>query len=143
MTAQGILRWKGFVVVSTRADSRVAEVAKLLRQHGVGAAVVRRDDDGHVLGVLEERDIVIAIAEFGADALDLPAARVMHTPVTCEPDDPVKELMQLMTRYRSRHLPVVDQGRLLGVISIGDVVKHRLEELETERSVLQDYIVAR
>ena len=109
----------------------------------LGALVVSEDGDG-VAGIISERDIVRGLPEHGAGLLEMKVSGIMTSEVkTCAPDDKVPDIMGEMTRSRFRHMPVVNDGKLCGIISIGDVVKNRLEELETETHVLRDYIVGR
>jgi CBS domain-containing protein len=106
----------------------------------IGALVVL-DQDANIAGIVSERDITRGLAEHGADILSMTVAQIMTADVvTCRPENGVGELMKKMTTGRFRHLPVVDQGKLVGIVSIGDIVKFRLEELEAEASQLQDYI---
>jgi CBS domain-containing protein len=105
--------------------------------------VVSEDGD-HVVGIISERDVVRGLAEHGAELLDMKVADLMTKNVkTCSPEDDLKHVMTEMTRSRIRHLPVTEDGRMCGIVSIGDVVKTRLDELETETNVLRDYIVGR
>ena len=135
-----ILAGKGREVVSTRPDATVAEVAKLLKVRRIGAVVVT-DDDGELCGIISERDLARGLADHGADLLQMRVRDLMTAEVsTCSPDDGIDKLMQQMTEGRFRHLPVVQEGRMIGIISIGDVVKHRLQELENEAHLLHDYI---
>jgi CBS domain-containing protein len=135
-----ILAAKGSDVVATRADATIAEVAKLLREKRIGAVVVV-DRAGKLSGIISERDIARGLAGHGAKLQDLKVRDLMTADViTCSPEDGVQKLMQIMTEGRVRHLPVVKDDKLLGIISIGDVVKHRLQELENETHMLQDYI---
>ena len=135
-----ILAGKGREVVSTRPDATVAEVAKLLKARRIGAVVVT-DDDGELCGIISERDLARGLADHGADLLQMRVRDLMTAEVsTCSPDDGIDKLMQQMTEGRFRHLPVVQEGRMIGIISIGDVVKHRLQELENEAHLLHDYI---
>jgi CBS domain-containing protein len=134
-----ILAGKGSDVVSTRPEATAAEVARLLKDKHIGAVVVL--DDGRLCGIISERDLARGLAEHGAALLEMPVAALMtRGVVTCAPEDDLRTLMQRMTDGRFRHLPVVKDGELHGIISIGDVVKHRLQELETEAHMLQDYI---
>lgn len=144
MKVEAILRGKGNRVVSVRPDLAVISVAQRLKTERIGAVVVS-DDDRRVLGMLSERDIVHALATQGERALGLVAADLMtRTVITCSPDDTVAHLMQVMTQRRIRHLPVLRDGVLAGLVSIGDVVKNRIEESEMETRVLRDaYIAAR
>jgi CBS domain-containing protein len=115
-------------------------VVDLLAAHQIGALVV--STDGRTIeGIISERDIVSALRSRGGDALEAVVADAMSTAVhTCEPDDETEHLMELMTNHRVRHIPVVAQGELAGIVSIGDVVKTRISELEFERRALVDYI---
>ena len=142
MTVRQILHRKGSAVFAVAPTATLAEAAGRLRQHGVGALVVF---EGPALaGVLSERDLVRVLAERGAAALALPVASAMSAPVaTCGPDDNVRQLMARMTARRIRHLPVVDGGRVVGVVSIGDVVQSRVAEVQGEAAVLQDALTVR
>lgn len=140
MNVETILRSKGGRVTTIRSDATIADAVEALRQHGIGALVVS-DGDGSVDGILSERDIVAALADDGALLLSRPVAEVMTRAVlTCEPQDTVAELMAEMTNRRIRHFPVVENGKLCGIISIGDVVKSRLDEIEFEASSLRSFI---
>ena len=143
MTVREILRAKGSQVLTAAAAARVAEVARLLVEHNVGAAVCV-DERGRVVGILSERDIVRGLCGAGAAVLDQRADELMSPGVvTCSPDDAVSELMATMTHRRIRHLPVLHAGQLAGIVSIGDLVKSRLEETESEANSLREYITAR
>lgn len=140
MLIRQILAGKGSDVVTTRPDATVTEVAKLLKAKRIGAVVVT-DADGEICGIISERDLACGLADRGADLLGMRVGDVMTREIsTCSPDDGIDRLMRQMTEGRFRHLPVVEDGRMIGIISIGDVVKHRLKELETETHMLQDYI---
>ena len=135
-----ILAGKSPDVVTTRPDATIAEVAKLLKAKRIGAVVVT-DADGGLCGIISERDLARGLADHGADLLTLRVGDLMTREVsTCSPDDGIDQLMQQMTEGRFRHLPVVADGKMIGIISIGDVVKHRLQELEQEAHMLHDYI---
>jgi CBS domain-containing protein len=135
-----ILAGKGGDVVSTRPDATVADVASLLKARRIGAVVVT-DAEGALCGIISERDLARGLADHGADLLQMRVGELMTTAVTtCAPDDGIDKLMQKMTEGRFRHLPVIEDGRMIGIISIGDVVKHRLQELEAETNLLHDYI---
>jgi CBS domain-containing protein len=135
-----ILAGKGSDVISTRPEATIAEVASLLKEKRIGAVVVT-DADGKLCGIISERDLARGLANYGTKLLEMKVARLMTANVvTCSPDDGLATLMQQMTDGRFRHLPVVKDDRLIGIISIGDVVKHRLKELEAETHMLQDYI---
>lgn len=143
MHVRDILKAKKDARVTTmRAGDSVMTAIDLLHQNRIGAVVVV-DDDRHVTGMLSERDLVRGLAEHGRDALALKVSDLMTQDVyVCSPDDAVKETMAWITRHRVRHLPVVEDGALRGILSIGDVVKHRLEEVETEANVLRDIVTA-
>lgn len=140
MLVERILREKGSEVAAVDAGASIAEAVAELRRWNVGALVVR-DGASVLAGIISERDIVRGLAEGGAGTLERQVRDLMTTDVrTVDRKAPVEELMQLMTDRRIRHVPVVERGELLGVISIGDVVKRRLEELETENGQLVDYV---
>lgn len=120
----------------------VAEISQQLSARRIGSVLVL-DADGSVAGIVSERDLVRALARHGAKAMELEARQVMtREVVTCDPDDSIDGVMQTMTDGRFRHLPVVRHGELLGLVSIGDVVKARLEEAQHETEALKAYIVA-
>jgi CBS domain-containing protein len=140
MRVSGLLKAKGNDVVTLTPDTAVTEVLAVLAQHHIGAVVVsaggRRID-----GVVSERDIVRALADRGAAAMSEPASAIMTSEVfSCRPDTTVEELMTLMTARRIRHVPVLAEGELIGIVSIGDVVKDRIRDLESETQVLHEYI---
>ena len=144
MKVQEILAHKGNKVVTIRPDATVSTAVHRLALERIGALVVS-EDGRSIQGVLSERDIIKALAEDGA-AILAPDRRVRDLMTrgvrTCRPDDPVKAVMAEMTRHRFRHMPVVQAGRLVGVISIGDVVKTRLDEMELETVVLREAYIA-
>ena len=144
MNVQGILQAKGADVVTIRPDATVAELVAGLNGERIGAMVVSEDGEG-VDGIVSERDVVRALAALGSRAVEQRVAEIMTRSVrTCAPTDSVKWLMELMTTHRIRHVPVVADGRLVGIVSIGDVVKNRLDEMATEVSVLREaYLGAR
>lgn len=142
MFVSDILSQKGGLVFSVTAGTSVAEVAKQLSARRIGSVLVLNDESS-VLGIVSERDLVRALASHGIEALELETRQIMtRDVVTCDPDDSIDEVMQTMTNGRFRHLPVVRHGELLGLISIGDVVKARLEEAKHETEALKAYIVA-
>jgi CBS domain-containing protein len=140
MTIHSILMSKGISVYSISPEANLNDAVALLRQHRIGAALVI-ENGTIIVGVLSERDVVRALGSHGASALDMPVHRVMTAPViTCHPEDSVVSAMALMTTRRIRHLPVIDDGRLIGMVSIGDLVKKRIEDSEREAAALKDYI---
>ncbi len=139
MTVQRILDDKGSVVVTCRPQDTVGDVAKVLADRKIGAVVIMQDDA--VKGILSERDIVRAIAGQGGKALEKPASEIMtENVITCALRDTNDDVMQVMTGGRFRHLPVVEDGKLAGIISIGDVVKRRIAEMEREAAEIREYI---
>ncbi|MCZ6773868.1 MAG: CBS domain-containing protein [Proteobacteria bacterium] len=140
VTAAIILENKGTEVISVGPDMSVYDGNKLLAERRIGSAVVL-DSNGDLIGVFSERDVVTGLAEFGADVLTKPLTKVMtHDVIVGYPNDTLQELMSCMTDRRIRHIPIVDGGKLKGIVSIGDVVKARMDELETEGAAMQDYI---
>jgi CBS domain-containing protein len=142
MFVSDILAQKGSLVFSVTPGTSVAQISQQLSTRRIGSVLVL-DDDSSVTGIVSERDLVRAFASHGAKAMELEARHVMtRDVVTCDPDDSIDQVMGTMTRGRFRHLPVVRHGELLGLVSIGDVVKARLEEAEHETEALKAYIVA-
>ncbi len=140
MLVRHIVSVSGADVATTRPDATIADAAKLLKERNVGALVITTVD-GRLAGILSERDLVRGLPDHGADLLALKVKDRMTAEVTtCSPDDRVDGIMKLMTEGRFRHLPVVEDGKLVGIVSIGDVVKSRLEELESETTTLREYI---
>jgi CBS domain-containing protein len=140
MTVARILREKGRDVLTTQPHRTLKEVAELLGSKGVGAVVVS-DAAANVLGILSERDVVRAIAKRGALALEDPVSRHMTSRVTTVGEEAsIDEVMETMTNGRFRHMPVVEGGRLVGIVSIGDIVKRHVNALSTEREALREYI---
>ena len=143
MKVQDLLTSKGDKVATTSSDATINTVLHRLKLEGVGALVVS-DDGNTVNGIISERDIVRGLPDHGAALLEMTVAQLMTQNVkTCNADATVQDIMVEMTRSRFRHMPVLADGKLCGIISIGDVVKNRLEELETETHVLRDFIVGR
>jgi CBS domain-containing protein len=140
MHVSEILKNKGTEVVATRPGETIADTARLLAGRRIGAVLVT-DDDGAVTGIISERDIVGAIGREGERALQMTVADLMTRDVVCcEPGDTLTEVMEMMTNRRIRHLPVMVADKLEGVISIGDVVKYRLEEAQMEVDALRHYV---
>jgi len=141
MTVASILKQKGGDVVSVQPDQTIADVVRVLAEAHIGAVLVRAGDD--VQGLVSERDIVRGLAARGASFLSQSAASAMTRKLTfCAPGDSVEQAMQAMTAGRFRHLPVRDEGRLVGMISIGDVVKSRIAETELESQSLKQWIAS-
>lgn len=140
MRISDVIRRKGVEVVTAHPDDTVRSLIAQLAEHRIGALVVSADGRS-VDGIVSERDVVRCLHTAGQDVLDLPVSELMTTEVTtCAPDDGVEHLMRLMTDQRVRHIPVVVDGALQGIVSIGDVVKHRIDELQSERDLLVGYI---
>lgn len=140
MNVAQLLNGKGREVASIQPDRTLAEAVHLLSQKRIGALVVM-GSDGTLLGMISERDIVRALGEGGASALDQGVSRVMTAKVvTCREKTSIDELMETMTTGRFRHIPVVEDGRVCGIVSIGDVVKHRVAAIEAESQAMRDYI---
>lgn len=140
MRVEDILRRKGSEVATIGPDSTLETALQMLHDRGIGALVVSTDAVP-VAGILSERDIVRALAERGPAVMDEKVEGIMTSSVvTCGPEELITDVMTAMTEHRFRHIPVVDGGRLSGIVSIGDVVKNRLEELEHEATNLRAYI---
>jgi CBS domain-containing protein len=143
MSIETILKYKGKEVVTTGPATGVKQAAELMHQKNIAALLVV---EGQMIrGIVTERDIVRALVRYGADLLSKPVSEIMTEKlITGSPDDSVKHVMAVMTRHHIRHFPVLRNGRLEGLISIGDVVRNRVDELELEANVLRDaYIAAR
>ena len=141
MTVSTVLSEKGRQVVTIEPGASLADAAKLLAERRIGAVLVL-GADRRLVGIISERDIVRALAARGAAALDEPVSQTMTRRVeTCNEGETIGSIMERMTAGKFRHVPVVDQGRLVGIVSIGDVVKHRLQEMERESAAMRDYIL--
>ena len=139
MTVRAILDTKGHQVLGVEPDAKLSAAVKLLSERRIGAVLVM--SQGRLEGILSERDIVRVLGERGAGVLDEPVSSVMtRKVVSCGEKDTVSEIMETMTRGKFRHLPVVEDGRVVGLISIGDIVKWRVGEYEREQEALRDYI---
>ena len=139
MTIAAILSGKGDEVVTVECETPVREAVALLAERRIGAVPVMRGRD--VAGIMSERDVIYCLRSDGAAILDWPVERVMTAPaITAEPGMSVLAGLSLMTKRRIRHLPVVDGGRLVGLVSIGDLVKYRMDRIEAEAAALRDYI---
>lgn len=142
-TVQSILNHKGNAIVSVAPEARVSEAASLLRANRIGTVLVI-DPDDRLVGLVSERDIAYELGERGAALLDAPVREIMSTNlVVCAPDHDMEFVMVCMTDKRVRHLPVMDGDRLVGIISIGDVVRERIARLEAESQTMREYIQAR
>ena len=139
MTVRAILDSKGHHVLSVEPGAKLSAAIKLLSERRIGAVMVM--NQGRIEGILSERDIVRVLGERGASVMDEPVSAVM-TPkvVSCREKDTVSEIMETMTRGKFRHLPVVEDGVVVGLISIGDIVKWRVREYETEQEAMREYI---
>jgi|SRR5580700_5061827 CBS domain-containing protein len=141
MTIQNILDRKGTKVFTIRPTATVRNAADQMRERGVAALVV--ESGGAIMGIVSERDIVNAMSRFGEHALSMSVKEILTLAiVTVTPGDSIKRAMSLMTRHRVRQLPVIAEGRLAGIVSVGDVVKQRLDDLEAESNVLRDVYIA-
>jgi CBS domain-containing protein len=141
MTVNDILLHKGSQVITIEPTATVAAAVRMLTQRRVGALVVT-GADYHIVGIVSERDVVRVLDEIGPEVLDAPVAQVMtRKVVTCGRHETIAEIMERVTSGKFRHVPVVEHGRLVGIVSIGDVVKARLSELEDEQNALREYIL--
>lgn len=142
MKVDRILQSKGSEVFAVGEASTVSEAVNILCEKNIGAVVVK-DDRGGVVGILSERDIVLRLKKEGGAVLSAKVSACMtRNPVTCSPEDSLDDLMAIMTRRRIRHIPVMRNSRLVGLVSIGDVVKRKIEETEQEAAALKDYIAS-
>lgn len=140
MNVKTILAHKGGTIIGIEPTADLAAAAKLLSTHRIGAVLIR-GAGGRLAGILSERDIVRAISEHGAAALALPVGQVMTRNVTtCGEGDSIADIMERMTAGKFRHMPVMTDGQVVGLVSIGDVVKQRVEEIERDAEALRDYI---
>ena len=139
MTVRSILDTKGHQIVSLETEAKLAAAVKTLSERKIGAVLVMKA--GQIEGILSERDVVRVLGERGASVLDEPVSAVMtRKVVSCKPSDTVSAIMEMMTRGKFRHLPVLEGERVVGLISIGDVVKWRVQEYEREQEALREYI---
>lgn len=139
MTIAAILNGKGNEVVQARSGDAVLQVARMLAERRIGCVPVV--EDGAVVGIFSERDLLYHLAQQGADVLERPVGEIMTAPaISIDRQTPVLVALSLMTRRRIRHLPVVEEGALLGIVSIGDLVKYRIDRIESEATALRDYI---
>jgi CBS domain-containing protein len=141
MSIRALLAGRDGPVIAADTTARVSDVVQLLVDHRIGAVPVV--DQGAIAGIFSERDIIRALAAHGAAALNGPVSAVMTSPaITVDPDMPVLSALSLMTKRRFRHLPVVDGGKMVGFVSIGDLVKYRIDNIEKEAAALRDYITS-
>ena len=142
MRVEAILKAKGSEVATALPDASVGEIARILSKKRIGVIVVCGKKD-ELLGIVSERDIVRGLASIGDGLAERPVSEFMSTDVkTCSPSDNVGTLMETMTEHRIRHLPVMADGRLCGIVSIGDVVKWRVEEIQSEAEALRTYVTS-
>lgn len=140
MRISDVIRRKGGTVITVRTDASVSELLSLLSEHKIGAVVVS-DDGESVHGIVSERDIVRHLHTDGAALLEAPVGQIMTSEVhTASPDESLDDLESMMTERRFRHVPVVVDGKLVAIMSIGDVVKNRIDDLQAERDQLRTYI---
>jgi CBS domain-containing protein len=141
MTIKSILKNKGDAVVTLSVFESVRDAMQLMVERNIAALVLTNGSE--VVGVVSERDILRAISKDGGATLNAPVGHILAgSPVSVSPEETTKRVMHLMTHSRVRHLPVMENGKLVGIVSVGDIVKHRLEELEMESNVLRDLAVA-
>jgi CBS domain-containing protein len=139
MTIAAILSSKGSEVATIGADDRVSAAVETLGQRRIGALPVV--EDGNIVGIMSERDVIYCLRDHGAEALGWPVSRVMSAPaITADLATPVMFALGLMTQRRIRHLPVVEGGRIIGIVSIGDLVKYRMDRIEAEADAMRSYI---
>ena len=139
MSIQTILGDKGRDVATVSADAKLSEAVRILGERRIGALPVV--DGDQIVGIISERDVIYSLKDHGADVLDWPIERVMTSPaITVDPSTEVLSALALITQRRVRHLPVVSGGRLIGIVSIGDLVKHRIERIEFEAQAMREYI---
>jgi len=139
MTIAAILSSKGSEVATIGADNRVSEAVASLGERRIGALPVIEGDQ--IVGIMSERDVIYCLRDHGAEVLDWPVSRVMTSPaITAEPATPILSALGLMTERRIRHLPVAEGGRLIGIVSIGDLVKYRMDRIEAEANAMRSYI---
>ena len=139
MTIAAVIRDKGSNVETIGADAALFDAVRQLGTRRIGALPVVEGD--RIAGIISERDIIYCLKDHGAEALDWPVSKVMSSPaITAEPDTEVLSALALMTKQRIRHLPVVQGGEIRGIVSIGDLVKHRMERIEAEAEAMRAYI---
>ena len=139
MSIAAVLRGKGNSVETVRADESLFDAVRRLGEKRIGALPVI--EDGRISGIVSERDVIYCLREHGREALDWPVEKAMSSPaITADPETDVLSALALMTQRRIRHLPVVERGEIRGIVSIGDLVKHRMERIEAEAEAMRAYI---
>lgn len=139
MTIAAVLRDKGSDVATISSGDRLADAVTQLGTRRIGALPVI--EDGRIAGIISERDVIYCLKDHGAEVLDWPVGRIMSSPaITADPSMDVLAALALMTQRRIRHLPVVEGGRITGIVSIGDLVKHRMDRIEAEAEAMRTYI---
>jgi CBS domain-containing protein len=139
MTIAAILSSKGSEVATVSAQDRVSAAVQTLGGRRIGALPVVEGD--RIVGIMSERDVIYSLRDHGAEVLDWPVSRVMSSPaITADPSTGVMSVLGLMTERRIRHVPVVEGGRLIGIVSIGDLVKYRMDRIEAEANAMRSYI---
>ena len=139
MTIAAVLRGKGSEVETISANDRVMEVVRRLGEKRIGALPVI--EDSRIVGIISERDVIYCLRDHGSEVLDWPVSQVMSSPaITADSSTPVLSALALMTQRRIRHLPVVEAHRMCGIVSIGDLVKYRMERIEAEAEAMREYI---
>ena len=142
VTVRAILKGKGAAVVTAVPGETLHRIAQLIAEYRIGAVLIL-DLEGRPVGIVSERDIVNRLAAYGAGALNLTAAESMsRSLLTCKPTDTADEILAVMTNSRVRHLPVMEDGQMIGIISIGDVVKRKLDDAAAEVGLLREYVMA-
>lgn len=142
MIVRDVLSGKGAAVVTISPSAPIAELVAALSEHRIGALVVAADGS-HIDGIVSERDIARAMHKHGAEVMHMQVSELMTSDVrTCHSGDQIGDIARVMTEGRFRHLPVVDDGALIGIVSIGDIVKKRIDELETETDHLMGYLAS-
>lgn len=140
MRINEVINTKGSTVITARADQPVSRIVGLMSEHRIGAVIITGSDDA-VIGLVDERDVVQGLQKYGADLLQRPTSDIIDTDVhTCTMEDELASVAFEMTEFRMRHLPVLVEGKLSGVVSIGDIVKSRIDQLQNEQEHLVNYL---
>jgi len=144
MRISEVIRRKGEAVITIRPNATIRDMIRVLEERRIGALVVSEDEGQTLVGIISERDVVRHLHRMGPSVLDEPVSNLMTSEVaTCTPEDELETLALVMTERRVRHLPVMEDDELVALVSIGDVVKHRIDELQAERDQLVDYVQVR